>query len=60
MFEARESTAYRHVVANKVPVALICVELDGEATCVTQGFWGARLMHHSGEPGVDGSLAPNL
>lgn len=30
---------YRHVVADKVPVALIGVELDREATSVAQGLW---------------------
>lgn len=52
--------AYRHVVPNKVPVALIGVELDGESTSVAKRFWGARLVHHSGEPGNQGSLAANL
>ncbi len=55
----REGT-YGHVVANKVPVAFVGVELDRESTSVTQRLWGAGLMNHSGEPGNQGSLAANF
>lgn len=56
----KQEGTYRHVVANKVPVPFIGVELDRESTSVTQGLWGARLMNHSGEPGDQGSLAANF
>lgn len=56
----KKGGTYRHVVANKVPVAFIGVELDRESTSVTQRLWGARLMDHSGEPGNQGSLATNF
>lgn len=51
---------YGHVVAHKVPIALVSVKLDGKATRVTQGLWGSRLMHNSGESGVQWGPAPNL
>ena len=56
----KQESTYRHVVADKVPVAFFGVELDRESTRVTQRLWGASLMNHSGEPGNQGSLAANF
>ena len=56
----KEKGTYRHVVADKVPVAFIGVELDRESTSVTQGLWGPSLMNHSGESGNQGSLAADF
>ena len=50
----QQQETHGHVIANKVPVALVGVELDGEATGVTQRLWGSRLVHNSGEPGYQG------
>lgn len=56
----KEESTYRHIVADKVPVAFVGVELDRESTRVTQRLWGASLMNHSGESGNQGSLAANF
>ena len=49
----------RHVVAHQVPISLASVELDCEATRVTQSLRGLTLVHHSGESDNQGSSLPH-
>ena len=54
------SRPYSRKRTHKVPVALVGVELHGEAPHVTQALGGASLMHNCAEAGGHWGLLANL
>ncbi|MPN01697.1 hypothetical protein SDC9_148908 [bioreactor metagenome] len=50
----------RGVVADEIPVAFLCVELDGEAADVAFGIGCAALAGHGGEAGEELGLLADL
>ena len=50
----------RNIVADKVPVAFFCVELDGKSPYVAGGIHRAGPAGHSGEADKDGGLLTYL